>query len=256
MMVNINLIWRPILEIAILWFIFYRMLLFFEGSRAVPVLRGIVILIVAFFISQRLGLVTIDWILAKLFAFWLIAIIVIFQPELRQGLARLGQQQLFHPPLKEEELEEMIRELIKAIRRFSYENVGAIIALERKNSLKTFVESGVRLDSLINAEILNTIFSPGTPLHDGGVIISGSRIVASSCLFPLTQQSGLSPTLGTRHRAAIGLSEETDAIVIVVSEEKGTVSLAIGGHLAANIDIEKLDDQLKELLYKERVVNE
>lgn len=252
MLEYLNLLWRPILEITILWFIFYRMLLFFEGTRAVHVLRGIVILIIAFFVSQRLGLLTIEWLLTKLFAFWLIGIIIVFQPELRQGLARLGQHHLFHLPPKEEELEEMIKELIKAIRRFSYENVGAIIALERQHKLKTFVESGVRLDSMISAELLNTIFAPGAPLHDGGVIISGNRIIAASCLFPLTQQPGLSPTLGTRHRAAIGLSEESDAVVIVVSENKGFVSLTLNGRLTSNLDIEKLDKFLKELLYKEK----
>lgn len=250
----INLLWRPILEISILWFIFYRMLLFFEGTRAVHVLRGIIILVIAFFVSQRFGLPTLEWLLTKLFAFWLIGIIIIFQPELRQGLARLGQQHLFHMPPKEEEVEEMIGELIKAVRRFSYENVGAIIALERQHKLKTFVESGVHLDSMISSELLNTIFAPGTLLHDGGVIISGNRIIAASCLFPLTQQAGLSPTLGTRHRAAIGLSEETDAVVIVVSENKGIVSLSLNGRLRQNIEVEKLDKLLKDLLHKEKNV--
>ena len=246
------LYWRPVLEILILWFIFYRVLVFFEGTRAVNVLRGIIILILAFFVSHWLGLKTIDRIVQNLFYFWLGAIIVIFQPELRQGLARLGQRHLFHSSGKEEELEEMIRELVKAIRRFSYENIGAIIALERENSLKTYMESGVKLDSIISAELLNTIFEPKTLLHDGGIIISGNRIVAASCLFPLTQQTGLSLVLGTRHRAAIGLSEETDAVVIVVSEERGVISLAVGGKLSSNVEIDKLHSLLNDLLYKEK----
>ena len=253
---HITLYWRPVLEILILWFIFYRMLVFFEGTRAVNVLRGIIILILAFFISHWLGLKAVDWILTKLFAFWLVAVIVIFQPELRQGLARLGQRHLFHASSKEDEVEEMVRELVKAIRRFSYENIGAIIALERENSLKTYMESGVKLDSIMSAELLNTIFEPKTLLHDGGVVISANRIVAASCLFPLTQQTGLSLVLGTRHRAAIGLSEETDAVVIVVSEERGSISMAIGGKLSSNIDIDKLDAMLNELLYKENEVYE
>lgn len=249
---QISILWRPVLEVLILWFIFYRMLVFFEGTRAVNVLRGIIILILAFFISQWLGLKIIDWILTKLFAFWLMAVIVIFQPELRQGLARLGQRHLFHSSIKEEEIEEMVRELVKSVRRFSYENIGAIIALERENKLKTYMESGVQVDSIISAELLNTIFEPGTMLHDGGVVISGNRIVAASCLFPLTQQAGLSPVLGTRHRAAIGLSEETDAVVIIVSEERGSISLAVNGRLTGDIDIDKLDTMLNDLLRKEK----
>ncbi|MEW6008409.1 MAG: diadenylate cyclase CdaA [Candidatus Omnitrophota bacterium] len=244
--------WRPALEILILWFIFYRMLVFFEGSRAVNVLRGIIILIIAFFVSQKLGLLAIEWLLTKLFAFWLIAIIVIFQPELRHGLARLGQQHLFYLPPKEEELDQMIKELVKAIRRFSYEHVGAIIALERQQKLRTFTESGVQLDSIVSTELLHTIFAHGTPLHDGGVVITGNRIVAAACLFPLTQQQGLSPVFGTRHRAAIGLSEETDAVVIVVSEERGEISLALNGRLNSKLEIEKLDSTIKNLLYKQK----
>jgi diadenylate cyclase len=228
------------------------MLIFFEGSRAVNVLRGVIILIIAFFLSQQFRLVAIEWLLNKLFAFWLIAIIIIFQPEFRHGLARLGKRQLFHLPPKEEEVEQMIKELVKIVKRFSYERVGAIIALERQQKLRTFTESGVRMDSIVSAELLHAIFVPGAPLHDGGVIINGNRIMAAACLFPLTQQKDLSPSLGTRHRAAIGLSEETDAVVLVVSEESGIVSLALDGRLNSNVDVEKLDSFLKDLLlYKE-----
>lgn len=248
----LSIIWRPLLEIAILWLIFYRMFIFFEGTRASNVLRGIIILILVFFVSQWLRLHVIDWILNKLFSFWLVGVIVIFQPELRQGLARLGQRHLFRQPLKEEEVQEMTRELVKALRRFSYENIGAIIALERQHKLNTFRESGVSLDSIISAELLNTIFEPGAPLHDGGVIISGNRIASAACLFPLTQQEGLSPTLGTRHRAAIGLSEETDALVLVVSEEKGEISIALNGKLTTNLEVDKLENLIKDLLYREK----
>lgn len=248
MLQYVHLLWRPVLEISFLWFIFYRLLIFFEGTRAVNLLRGVIVLIIAFFFSQQLGLVTIEWLLNKLFAFWLIAIIIIFQPEFRHGLAKLGRRHLFHLPPKEEEVERMIKELVKTIKRFSYEHIGALIALERQQKLRTFTESGVPMDSMVSSELLHTIFIPGTPLHDGGIIISGNRIVAAACLFPLTQQKGLSPSLGTRHRAAIGLSEETDALVLVVSEENGNISLALDGRLNSTLDLEKLDEFIKYLL--------
>ncbi len=239
---------KPIIEISILWFVFFRIMIFFEGTRAGQVWKGIFILVVAFFIAQKLGLNTLDWILTKLFAISVIAMIVIFQPELRFGLARLGQPHLFGSGLKEEEIDELIRQLSLALVYLSQKKIGAIIAIEREDRLKNYIESGVSLESKISPELLETIFTPLSPLHDGGVVIQGNMISAASCLFPLAQNPYLSHTLGTRHRAAIGLSEETDAVVLIASEETGFISLTVGGRLTQGLTREELTQNLKKHL--------
>ncbi len=230
-------LWKPIVEIAILWFIFYVLLLFFKGTRAVQVLKGIVILVIAFFVFQKLQLDTLNWVLTKLFAISVVAFLIIFQPELRRGLARIGQSPLFQIFLKEEGV---IGEIAQAAIILSKKKIGGLIALEREVGLRLYIESGVRLDSKVSGELIATIFMPNTPLHDGGIIIEGGRIVAAGCLFPLSQEPHISKTLGTRHRAAIGLTEETDAVVIVISEETGMVSIAMGGKLTRDLDRESL----------------
>jgi len=229
-------LWRPVVEIAILWFIFYVFLLFLKGTRAVQVLKGILILVVAFFVFQKLQLDTLNWVLTNLFAISMVAFLIIFQPELRYGLARIGQNPLFQFFPKEE----VIEDIAQAAMILSKKKIGGLIALECEVSLRLYVESGVRLDSRVNSELITTIFMPNTPLHDGGIIIEGGRIVAAGCLFPLSQEPHISKTLGTRHRAAIGLTEETDAVVIVISEETGVVSIAMGGKLTPGLDRENL----------------
>lgn len=243
---------KPIIEIAILWFVFFRIMIFFEGTRAGQAWKGIFILVVAFFLSQKLGLNTLDWILTKLFAISVIAVIVIFQPELRFGLAKLGQQHLFSAALKEEEIDELIKQLSLALSFLSQKKIGALIAIEREGRLKSYINSGVYVDSDISHELLGTVFTPLSPLHDGGVVIQGNRVAAAACLFPLAQNPYLSRTLGTRHRAAIGLSEESDAVLLVVSEETGLISLAVSGRLTQGLSREELVGMLKELLSLQR----
>ncbi len=240
---------KPVIEISILWFVFYRIMLFFEGTRAGQVWKGIFILIVAFFLAQKLGLNTLDWLLTKLFAISVIAIIVIFQPELRSGLARLGQPHLFGTAgLKVEEIDELIRQLSMALAYMSQRKIGALVAIERDDRLKTYVDSGVDIDAKITPELLESIFVSDSPLHDGGIIIQGNKISAASCLFPLAQNPYLSHTLGTRHRAALGLSEETDAAILIVSEQTGLISLAVSGRLTQGLTREELTQNLKNLL--------
>ncbi len=239
---------KPAIEILILWFVFFRIMIFFEGTRAGQVWKGIFILVVAFFLAQKLGLNTLDWILTKLFAISVVAIIVIFQPELRFGLARLGQPHLFGTGLKEVEIDELIRQLSMALLYLSQRKIGAIIAIEREDRLKTYIDSGIEVDGIITPEFLETIFTPNSPMHDGGVIIQGNKVAAASCLFPLAQNPYLSHTLGTRHRAAIGLSEETDAIILIVSEQTGLISLAKGGRLTQGLSREELVQNLKSIL--------
>ncbi len=239
---------KPMIEIVILWFVFFRIMIFFEGTRAGQVWKGIFILVLAFFLAQKLGLNTLDWILTKLFAISIIGIIVIFQPELRFGLARLGTPHLFNAALKEEEIDELIRQISQAFVYLSAKKIGGLIAIEREDRLKSYVNSGVELNARVSSETLETIFTPASPLHDGGVVIQGNNLAAASCLFPLAQNPYLSHALGTRHRAALGLSEETDAVVLVVSEQTGIMSLAIGGRLTQGLTREELIQNLKELL--------
>ena len=243
----IAIIWKPVIEVAILWFVIYRLLAFIKGTRAVQVLRGIVVIIIIFFLTQKLGFDVINWIFTKLFALSVIAFLIIFQPELRSGLARIGREKVFGRIITEERVME---EVAKSASMLSKKKIGMILAIQREVNLEPYTESGVTIDSVVTSELLNTIFMPNTPLHDGGVIIHGDRIIAAGCLFPLTQSPDVSKLLGTRHRAAIGLSEETDAICVVVSEETGAVSVANAGKLTRDLDRERLINHMRALLYR------
>ncbi len=243
----VNLIWKPIIEIAVLWFIIYRLFVFIKGTRAVQVLRGIIIIAIIFFLTQQLRFDVINWIFMKLFALSVIAFLIVFQPEMRSGLARIGREKVFGNIITEERT---IEEVAKSASMLSKKKIGTILAIQREVSLEPYMESGVAIDSNLTSELLNTIFMPNTPLHDGGVIIHGDRIIAAGCLFPLTQNPDVSKLLGTRHRAAIGLSEETDAVCIVVSEETGIISVANAGKLTHDLDRERLINHLRALLYR------
>jgi len=244
--------WRMISEILILWFVFYRIMLFLKDTKAVYLLRGIVILIIAFFVFQKIGFDTLNWILAKIFAISVIALTIIFQPELRQGLVRLGRQQLFYTGFREAEAEALIKEVCTAVDILAQAKIGALIAIQREIGLKNYIESGIRLDANISSEIIRSIFVKDSPLHDGGVIIAGEKIVAATCLFPLSDNANLDRALGMRHRAGIGLSEETDAVVIIVSEERGVISLAVGGRLTSRLSKNDLAIILKGLIKRRK----
>lgn len=239
--------WKPILEILILWFIIYHLILFFEGTRAIQLVRGIVIILVAFFVFQRLGLNRLDWLFKSFFATSVIAVLIIFHPEIRSGLAKLGQRHLFTTQLREEELDLILKEIGKAIESLSNDKIGALIAIEKNDPLNAFAESGVAIDSKISSELIQAIFTPNNPLHDGGLIMQGGRISSAGCFFPLAQNQDLSRIFGTRHRAAIGLSEETDAIIIIVSEERRDLSLVYRGKLYKDLSQEELLLKTKEI---------
>ena len=240
--------WKPIIEIAILWFVIYEIMLFFEGTRAIQVLRGIVILLFAFFIFQRLNFAILDWLFMKLFAISVIAILIIFQPEIRQGLARLGQHHIFSLTLREEELEEMLKKIAKAAEGLCKEKSGALIVIQKYDPLTTYIENGVLIDAQLSSELIQTIFTPNNLLHDGGIIIQNGRIASAGSLFPLSQNQDLSRVFGTRHRAALGLTEETDAIVIIVSEERSDMSLVYRGRLYKDLSREELISKTKEFI--------
>ena len=240
--------WKPILEIITLWFVIYHILIFFEGTRAIQVLRGIIILLIAFFLVQFLKLDVIEWLLTKLFAISVIAILIIFHPEIRQGLARLGQHQLFQASLRAEELDFVLNQIGKAAENLVKIKVGALIVLENKDPLATYIENGVLIDSKVSSDLIETIFTPNSLLHDGGLIIQNGRITAAGCIFPLTQNQELSRVFGTRHRAALGLSEETDAIIIVVSEERRDMSLVYNSKLFKDLAKDEMLVKIKEFL--------
>jgi len=240
--------WKLVFEILILWFVIYRAMLFFEGTRAVHVLRGIVVLLLAFFLFQKLGLDVLDWLTNKLFGISVIAILIIFHPEIRRGLARLGQRNLFASGLREEELDRMLKEIAKVADSLSKDKFGALIAIEKNDPLSSYIESGVLVDARVSAELIEAIFTPNNPLHDGGLVIRHGRIVAAGCLFPLTQNQDLSRIFGTRHRAALGLSEESDAIIIIISEERRDLSLVYRERLYKDLGHEELFSKIKEII--------
>ncbi len=238
---------KPAFEIIILWIVFYRILVFIEGTRSFQVLKGIIYLLIAFISSQFLGFDTLNWLLTKFFGISIIAILIIFQQELRIGLARLGQQHLFNIALAESEILAILDEMTSAIFKLARDKIGCLIAIERESKLNTYIESGILLDSKISADLIVSIFMPQSPIHDGGLITRGDRIVAAACLFPLTENPKFNKTIGTRHRAALGLSEQTDAAVIMVSEETAEVSVAVDGRFIQVKDQDNLIHTLKNL---------
>ena len=244
MMDTLLAIWRPLLEILFIWALLYYLIRFFEGTRAMQVLMGLVILALIFNIAKFLQLNTINWVLTKLFAVGVVAFLIIFQPELRRALARIGQNTFLGAFLKRGGT---IDELAEACEYLSRNRIGAIMAIEREVGLRNYIESGIVLDAKVSAELLITLFFPNTPTHDGGVIIQSERIASCGSLFPLSQNTALARSLGTRHRAAIGLTEETDAVCVVVSEETGAISAAVYGKLTRDLDAEGLRKVLQSL---------
>ena len=249
---NLTLYWKPLIEILILWFIIYRLLLFFAGTRALQVLRGITILLLAFFIFQKLDLQVLDWLLKKLFGISVIAVLIIFQEEIRQGLAQLGKRQLFKHPLKEEELDVIVKQIVRASESLAKNKLGALIAIEKNDSLATYIQNGEVMDARVSADLIQAVFTPNNPLHDGGLIIQHGRIAAAGCIFPLTTNQELNRIFGTRHRAALSLSEETDALLIIVSEERHDVSLIYRKKFYKDLGSMDLESKIKELIKVEQ----
>lgn len=239
---------KPFMEILILWWIFYRVLLFFQGTRAFQVLKGITYLAIMFLIAQVFRFDTLNWLLMKFFAISILAMVILFQQEIRHGLASLGRGHFFNFFLEESEVVAVIGEISDAAFKFSDRKIGCLVAFERETKLTTYAESGVQIDGLVTSELVQTIFRHESPIHDGGLIIRGQRILSAACLFPLTDNQNLSKIIGTRHRAALGLTEHTDAIVLLVSEETGEISIACDGKFIPVTGPERLRDILKDLL--------
>lgn len=217
-----------------LWGVYYLIYLLFKGTAAEQVLKGIIVISAVVMLTRGVNLAVINWLLTRFLAISVIAFLIIFQPEIRRGLANIGRFGIFPGE------REVLGEIAKASLVLSKKKIGALIAIEREMGLRRYVESGVSIDSLVTSELINTIFAPRAPLHDGGIIVSKQRIEAAACLFPLTQNPNVPKTMGTRHRAALGLSEDTDAVILAVSGETGRISMAVSGSIKRDLDHKNL----------------
>ncbi len=231
--------WTDLLEILIVAFLLYRVLLVLQRTRAMQIMLGVVALAFLYGLSRLLDLILIRTLLETTFQYGAIAALIVFQPELRVALARLGQSRMMRA-FGRLEGSRVAEEIVEAVERLSRSRHGAIIAIEQEVGLGEYAETGSAVDARVTAEILTTIFTPYSPLHDGAVLVSGDRIRTAGAILPLTQTTVKDRSLGTRHRAALGLCEETDAIVVVVSEETSQVSVAIGGRLQRDVSAERL----------------
>ncbi len=230
--------WQDILDILLVWIVLYRLLLIIKGTRAIQMLAGLGVLLVASVVSRYLKLFTMDWLIQSFWAYIVIALIVLFQPEIRRALAQMGEAP-FLPFASAEELKSL-EEIIRATLSLSVRKTGALIVIERFTSLKDFIEIGTHLDSRVSRELILSIFHTTSPIHDGAIIIKGNRIVAAGCFLPISLRTDLDKDVGTRHRAALAITEETDSAAIVISEETGKISIAIGGNLEKQLTIERL----------------
>jgi diadenylate cyclase len=243
---DLQTIWRPALEILMLAVGIFYVLRFVRGTRGWPVVTGFIVVLLAFaIVTTLLQLTVLRWLLGTFSAFFAVAVLIIFQPELRRILAELGNLPLFTTAHEQRENIEII---IQTVERLADVKIGALIAVEQSIQLQEAVESGIPIDCQATPEMLETIFFPNNAIHDGGVILKGDRIAYAACIFPLTQRQDLSKTLGTRHRAAIGLSEETDAIIVCVSEETGAISYAYRGQFIRGLTVEALRAFLTSVL--------
>ena len=234
---------RDLIEVLIVAFIIYRLLLLIQGTRAVQMLVGVVVLVVIYAVASLAKLSMLTYLLGLVFTYGAFAAVVIFQPELRVGLAHLGQSRVtrFFRRMEEKDVADEIED---AVERLARSGIGAIIAIEREVGLGDYVDSGSPMQAKVSADLLATIFTPYSPLHDGAVIIRGDTIVGAGCILPLSQTPLADRSLGTRHRAALGLSEETDAFIVVVSEETSTISVATAGQLVRGLTATQVRDVL------------
>ncbi|MBQ5441013.1 MAG: diadenylate cyclase CdaA [Firmicutes bacterium] len=244
---NIGL--NDVLDILIVAFLFYKLLGFIRETRAEQLAKGILILIIVAVIANLLNLYTLQWILSNLVNVGLIAIVIIFQPELRRLLENLGRNKLINnfSGIDLEEAEQITEEIKKALLRMSRTRTGALIVIERETTLTDIIETGTVIDASISSEMIGNIFYEGAPLHDGALIIRGDKLKAAGCVLPLTEDKKLSKELGTRHRAGIGITENSDALVFIVSEESGIISKAEDGRLERRLDGKRIEEILSNL---------
>ncbi len=239
--------WLDALDILIVAFIIYELLQLIRGTHAVQMALGAMMLVIVYWVSQWADLETVNWLLRTFLPYVVFGIIVVFQAEIRKVLAHLGKTPLLGA-FSAQRTEAVIDEVVLAATTLSSQHTGAIVVIEREMGLRTYIETGIALDAIVTYDLLVNIFSPGTPLHDGAAIIQGNRVAAAACFLPLTVNPELSRQLGSRHRAAIGVTEDTDALAVVVSEETGTISLVTGGRIRRELDARTLKQALLDAL--------
>jgi TIGR00159 family protein len=239
-----------VIDILIVSYIVYKIFMLVRETRAETLLKGLVLILIVMKVSEIAGLITLNWIISEALRAGLIALVIIFQPELRRALEHLGRSRVFTKSriVTDEEVDNIVTQIVEASANLSDTQTGALIVIEQETGLNDYIETGVKIDAILTSQLLENIFVVNTPLHDGAVIIKNDRVAAAACFLPLTEDRNLDKELGTRHRAAIGVSENSDAIVIVVSEETGTISLAINGKLTRGYNGDKLKDILIRII--------
>ncbi|MDR1778350.1 MAG: diadenylate cyclase CdaA [Clostridiales Family XIII bacterium] len=238
------------IDIALIAFVVYKIIGFIRETRAEQLVKGLLILVLATFLSGFLHLYAMSWMLKAAMQFGVIALVVVFQPELRRGLERLGHSKFFRPryaDMDKDDIKQLAASIAKSVDYFSANKIGALIVVECETSLSDYAQEGVMLNGQLTSELLSNIFMPGTPLHDGAAIIRQNRIVAAACILPLTEGVGLPTEIGTRHRAAIGITEVSDCLAIVVSEETGIISSARDGKLTRFLQVKTLEKRILNL---------
>ncbi|XID90785.1 diadenylate cyclase CdaA [Paenibacillaceae bacterium WGS1546] len=240
---------KDIVDVLIVSYIIYSLIKLVRGTRAVQLLKGVFLLVITWALSTWLNLYTLKWLMNQMFTFGVVTVLIIFQPELRRALEQLGRGKLFNRSSPEEqEISHRINEVMKSVNYLARRKIGALIVFERNTGLSDYIESGIKMESKLSSELLSNVFVPNTPLHDGAVILRGDRIMAAGCYLPLSENPFISKELGTRHRAAIGITEVCDAISVAVSEETGQIALAINGQIVRDIKEESLISKLFEEL--------
>ncbi len=241
-----------VLDIVIITFLIYKLLGFIRETRAEQLAKGLLLLVVATLLSKWMHLYTLHWLLSSLISAGLVAIVVIFQPELRRALEYLGRSRITNVfgEVDKEEAKRIVGQFVEAVDSMSASRTGALIVIEREIALNDIVETGTIIDAQITAQMIGTIFYEGTPLHDGAVIVRGDKLYAAGCVLPLTQNKELNKELGTRHRAGIGITENSDALVIIVSEETGVISVAQNGRLTRFLDGKSIEKKLLNLYFE------
>jgi diadenylate cyclase len=239
------------IDILLVSYVIYKLIMLIRGTRAVQLLKGIMVIVITWLVSRYFELTTLHWLMSQAFTFGVLALVIIFQPELRRALEQLGRGRLFsrtHTIQDEETLRRLVQEVGKSVTYMAKRRIGALIVIERDTGLNDYVETGIAINGRVSSELLINIFIPNTPLHDGAVILRKDTVLAAGCYLPLSENTSISKELGTRHRAAIGMSEVSDGLSVVVSEETGQVSFAVNGEVRRNLSEEQLTELLMEYL--------
>ncbi|AXI00365.1 TIGR00159 family protein [Sporosarcina sp. PTS2304] len=238
---------KIIVDVLLVWFVLYKLITIIKGTKAVQLLKGIFVILIGRYITEWLGMKTLQWMMEEILNWGFLAAIIIFQPELRRALEQLGRGRLFARTAlqEEEERDRLVSAFSKSVSYMAKRRIGALITIEKETGLSEYIETGISMNSDISSELLINIFIPNTPLHDGAVIVTKNRIAAAACYLPLSESPFISKELGTRHRAALGISEVTDAVTVIVSEETGAVSLAVDGEINRHLDMEEFEKLLR-----------